>query len=81
MKIILKSFIELFSKCCYIYIYTLALILSLYELKMLALSANMAEKQNPSRTWYISLTVYDASWKIYYFQLNRVVIFIAGLCL
>ena len=34
----------------------LALIRSLYELKMLTRSKDMTEKQNPSRTWYISLT-------------------------
>ena len=34
---------------------TLALIWSLYELKMLTQSKDMAEKQIPSRTWYISL--------------------------
>ena len=36
---------------------TLALIWSLYELKMLTQSKDMAEKQNPSRTSYISLTI------------------------
>ena len=35
---------------------TLALIWSLYELKILTQSKDMAEKQNPSRIWYISRT-------------------------
>ena len=37
---------------------TLALIWSLYELKMLTESKHMSFKQNPSRTWYISLTTW-----------------------